>query len=434
MYARLGLPTVGLVVAATALAACTTSKSSTPTSPTIAGPIAGVEISAPQPVAPLSGATVMSTTPAVTLVVENATTTGVRPLTYTFQVSADGSFDSLVFSGDGIPPGSDGRTQVTVSTLTAGRVYHWRARALDGANTGPFSASRSFEYREPVVLGVPEAIEPIAGIRTTTRQPVLRTRNVTRTGPAGPITYDFQLAADASFAGAVFLLSEDEQPTATQVTVAVQLPLDQRYYWRVRAREATTTGAWSSAHAFVTPLPVTTPPPTPPPPPTTPPPATPPPPAGTGTPSSSEGTAMVAFVIADLQARGINTNGDCGAFEITKRVAWHFRDRGAGLERKTGGRRCEDSSIDIVLFKDGTSVDILIGAGVDNGPAWQTHPPYEGWQSYWVAPYNPDGGDAGAGLSLPPIAPQTMSAPHHAAVITQSHSRSALHMIALSAY
>lgn len=100
---------------------------------------------------------------------------------------------------------------------------------------------------------------------------------------------------------------------------------------------------------------------------------------------------MVAFVIADLKTRGISIQGDCGAFEVTKRVAWNFRERGAGLERKTAGRRCEDASIDIVLWNDGRSIDMLVGAGVDNGPTWQVFPPYSGWQQFWFAPYNPDG-------------------------------------------
>lgn len=377
---------IWMAVMATAMAACTVDKTSTPTSPNIAGPIAGVEITAPRPLVPLSGATVLATGPAVSLVVDNATTNGVRPLSYTFQVSADTGFGALAFSADGVTPGGEGRTSVTVPNLDPGRTYHWRARALDGANTGPFSDARHFEYREPVVVHAPEPTDPTGGVRTSSRQPTLRTRNATRTGPAGALTYDFHVSSDATFSGVVFILTEAEQSSSTQATVNVQLQQNTTYYWRVRAREATTTGPWSSTQSFVTPLPVTTPPP-----PTTPPPATPPPPSGTGTPSASEGTAMVAFVVADLQARGISILGDCGAFEVTKRVAWHFRDRGAGLERKTAGRRCEDASIDIVLFSDGTSVDILVGAGIDNGPAWQTHPPYDGWQAFWVAPYNPDG-------------------------------------------
>lgn len=378
--------TTWLAVLAVAVAGCTQTKSSTPTSPLIAGPIAGVEITAPRPLVPLSGATILADGPSVSLVVDNATTNGVRPLSYTFQVSADTSFTTLAYAADGVPPGSDGRTSVTVSTLAPGRTYHWRARALDGANTGPFSDPRHFEYREPVVISPPEAIEPVGGVRTSTRQPTLRTRNASRTGPAGAMSYEFHVADEASFSGVVFVLTASEQSSTTQTTLNVQLEQNRTYYWRVRAREATTTGPWSPTQSFVTPLPaVTTPPPT------TPPPGTPPPHQGTGMPSSAEGTAMVAFVVADLQARGISILGDCGAFEVTKRVAWHFRDRGAGLERKTGGRRCEDASIDIVLFNDGTSVDILIGGGTENGPAWQTHPPYEGWQAFWFAPYNPDG-------------------------------------------
>src|SRR5258708_6888822 len=71
-------------------AGCEASKSSNPLSPSVAGPIAGVNITAPQPVSPSANAEIAIDQQPVTLTVKNSGTNAVRPLSYTFQVSADG--------------------------------------------------------------------------------------------------------------------------------------------------------------------------------------------------------------------------------------------------------------------------------------------------------------------------------------------------------
>jgi len=80
-----------------ALGGCQTSKSSTPTAPTVAGPIAGVTISAPALLEPAQGFKYKESEQPIKLVVQNATTNGVRPLTYTFEVSSDAGFANKVF-------------------------------------------------------------------------------------------------------------------------------------------------------------------------------------------------------------------------------------------------------------------------------------------------------------------------------------------------
>lgn len=80
---------------------------------------------------------------------------------------------------------------------------------------------------------------------------------------------------------------------------------------------------------------------------------------------------VVARVKADLEARGVNLSGPCGAFEITRRVAWALRDQGAGLLRKPTGNNCMGYSVDVIMFTDGTWVDCLINAETENRPAWQ---------------------------------------------------------------
>src|SRR3982750_3259867 len=77
-----------------AVAGCQTSKSASPTAPTVAGPIAGVPIPAPALLEPAQGFKFKESEQPIRLVVQNATTSGVRPLTYTFEVSGDSGFAS----------------------------------------------------------------------------------------------------------------------------------------------------------------------------------------------------------------------------------------------------------------------------------------------------------------------------------------------------
>src|SRR4029077_15248338 len=92
-------------------AACTASKSSNPLSPEVAGPIPGVEISAPKTLEPMSVKIAVDQQP-VTLLAENAGSHGVRPLSYVFQVAADAAFNTVVFTREGVQPGDGGRTSV----------------------------------------------------------------------------------------------------------------------------------------------------------------------------------------------------------------------------------------------------------------------------------------------------------------------------------
>src|SRR5260221_730021 len=79
-------------------AGCVSTKSSNPLSPTVAGPIPGVNITAPSLVQPGAGARVASDQQPITLMVDNASTSGVRPLTYTFEVAMDTGFANRVFT------------------------------------------------------------------------------------------------------------------------------------------------------------------------------------------------------------------------------------------------------------------------------------------------------------------------------------------------
>jgi len=86
-------------------------------------------------------------------------------------------------------------------------------------------------------------------------------------------------------------------------------------------------------------------------------------------PTPAMNAAYVAAVKAQLEAQGVNLLGPCGAFAITKRVAWGLRARGAGLLSKPGGNNCDGFATDIVAWSD-RAYDILSDGGNGNGPTW----------------------------------------------------------------
>jgi len=89
LQSRSGRLALCAFLAGIAASGCTSSKSSNPLSPTVAGPLPGVEITAPKPVNPTGGTRVTAEQQPVTLKVENASSNGPRALSYTFEVAVD---------------------------------------------------------------------------------------------------------------------------------------------------------------------------------------------------------------------------------------------------------------------------------------------------------------------------------------------------------
>jgi hypothetical protein len=242
-----------MYVAAVALSGCEMAKSSNPLTSTVAGPIPGVNITAPAVMAPSTGTKIAVDKQPVTLTVGNAATNGVRPLTYVFEVATDVTFTNKVFAREGITPG-DGQTSLRLpDPLATGRTYFWRAHAEDGANTGGFSSSTNFDVFTPIVIDQPRLMQPAANSTVDSLHPSFTIANVTRSGPVGAITYLIEVADSETFANKVASWTAGEQPNQTTLTIPLDLAYNKVYYWHVRASDPTTTGGFSTTFAFVTP-------------------------------------------------------------------------------------------------------------------------------------------------------------------------------------
>jgi hypothetical protein len=142
------------VILAALTAACGSSKPSTPTTPT---PVSAT-LTAPKLDSPAAGAQTDTLRP--TLTVQNATSdqpTGTR--TYEFQISDTTAFSAATTSSTihgfdaqvgkaGIAEGTGGKTSFAVeSDLQPTTTFFWRARAIQGSATGPWSETFQFKSR-----------------------------------------------------------------------------------------------------------------------------------------------------------------------------------------------------------------------------------------------------------------------------------------------
>lgn len=118
-------------------------------------------------------------------------------------------------------------------------------------------------------------------------------------------------------------------------------------------------------------------------------------------------TDIVREVKADLEARGFSLAGACGAFQITKRVAWRLRAEGVGLLSKPSGENCTGYAVGFIVYPNAAGYDILGDAGGDNGPQWSGPDLDPGLIGRWREPVDP--GDAPA--QAPPPTPEPLPDP-----------------------
>ncbi|NUM71580.1 MAG: fibronectin type III domain-containing protein, partial [Ignavibacteriaceae bacterium] len=162
-----------------------------------------------------------------------------RAASYTLEVS-ENNFASLIHSAAGLTD-----TSRAVSVLQPGRTYQWRVKAH---NDGGVSVSSAFRFNTlpmpgTVTLNSPQNNAVNTEFASLTlrwlRQPVIL---------GNTPKYDLQIATDQSFSN---LFTDQSDLNDSMRTVQGLEPL-RTYYWRVRAKNAAGTGAWSSVRSFQT--------------------------------------------------------------------------------------------------------------------------------------------------------------------------------------
>ena len=341
------------------LLACEAEKSSSPLSPSVAGPIPGVSITPPKLLEPAQGFKYKESQQPIKLLIENASSNGVRPVSYMFEVATDTDFTTKVYARSGVPAGEGGRTSVQIDRLDLGRAYYWRAKADDGANSSLF-ATAQFEVLPKPFVAAPGLVAPVNGDRTASRRPTLTVNNADRNAAVGEIDYEFQVGTDQSFTGLASAGVVDESPGQTRFVTDVDLTADRVYYWRVRATDRETTGPWAATQSFRTPVAVATPAPSPSPTP--------------GGPCNSSNPE--AIVQCERAKYGHMSHDQMAAF--MRAVAHSLNANGIGggpfgILRKSGGTNCGGYSCDVLCAGSGSGqrqYDVLGDIDGAQNPGW----------------------------------------------------------------
>lgn len=346
--------------------ACELTKTENPLSPTVAGPIPGVEITAPKPLEPAPGALIPGDKQPITLLLENSSSNGQRPLQYLIEVASDPGFNNIVFRSENVSPGPNGRTSVTLpSALGPGRAYLWRARAADGANTGPYFNPVLFNVFTPVSFDKPTLVSPAGGVRVTSYTPEFRIGNAPRAGSPSLVTYAVEVATNAAFTAVVAAWQFSEQPNETRFTAPSGLPPGSQIFWRARAFEGGAIGPWSDTATFATPVPV----------------APTPAPGGAGGACSND--SQLGIVTCQRNKYGAHMSSAqmvqflrAIATDLNRLGTW---GTGYGLLRKNGGSNCTTGdgnfySCDIICQGNTESsqkqYDVLLDADGTQQPLW----------------------------------------------------------------
>ena len=249
----------GIVVSLAALLVAGGCSKSSPASPSPASPAADSSLTAsvttPRPLTPANGATVANLAQPVTLTVQNAIVTKSSGTTYTFEVAADAAFAAKLQTKDAVAEGGGGQTSVKLDALAAARDYYWHARATAGGTTGVFGAVYKFTIGPAIAINAPVPIAPLNGAATSAR-PALRATNATRTGPAGAISYRFEISNTSTFSTILVTGTNSEGVNETGFIPTADLPINTTLFWRVTALDPANaiSSPASTPQSFVTSL------------------------------------------------------------------------------------------------------------------------------------------------------------------------------------
>jgi len=205
-----------------------------------------------KPTSPSSGSDFSYYTQPVTLTIKTGVATGGAAPTTTIEVATDAAFATIV-NTQNVTADASGQASVTLDHLSPATTYYWRLKTTAGSNPGVYSSASSFSIGPLLVIQAPAPVQPLAN-SFPHKRPTFIVANAARTGPAGAITYRFDIATDAAFNTIVTTGTVPEAATQTVFAPTVDLTPGTTYFWRAQASDVpkNVTGPYSASQTFTT--------------------------------------------------------------------------------------------------------------------------------------------------------------------------------------
>ncbi len=242
--------TVSVVCIAALAGAAISCSDSNPSQPSGTG-----SVTAPILVQPPPGASIRNADQPVTLAVENAVVTQAATKTYAFEVATDSNFNTKVQTRSEIAEGGNGQTSVRLDQLAPATQYYWHSRATGAGTTGVWGPTYQFAIGPAVVINAPTPVSPVGNAFTNAR-PIFTVTNASVTGPAGALTYRFEISTSPSFSPLTVTGVVPQGTARTTFQPQVDLPAEVTMYWRVSVTDQANgvSSPVSAAASFVTAL------------------------------------------------------------------------------------------------------------------------------------------------------------------------------------
>ncbi len=187
--------------------------------------------SSPTLALPLDGSTGISTSPTLSWNAAN------RATSYQLQVSISSNFSTTVVNQSGIT-----ETSYSVSELAGNTRYYWRVKAANNGGVSDWSSVWSFM----TIVTPPSAPTLATPTNGALNQPITLTLGWNPSASA--TTYRLQVSMSSAFSTTAF-----DDSTITMASKQVgPLVNNATYYWRVKAKNAGGSSAWSSVWSFTT--------------------------------------------------------------------------------------------------------------------------------------------------------------------------------------
>jgi hypothetical protein len=160
---------------------------------------------------------------------------------YNFQIATESTFNNPIVNANN----STGQYQIASGILEAGTQYFWKVKVTAYGNFSPWSDVWSFTTYGTSMLEAPVLLSP-----SNNSTNILLTSTLDWKDVANATKYQLQIDENGSFTSTI--VDQDNISSSQYSNPAGALQSNNKYFWRVRAKNSNSSSLWSEIWDFTT--------------------------------------------------------------------------------------------------------------------------------------------------------------------------------------